>query len=123
RTGTTRGTATGRRRPTTPAKCSPSTTTCARPPDCPATDAPLLDRPERHPYRSVVRTDFVQHRRVHHLDVAAHEHVVDLAVRSVRWPRPPSDRAAPTRKQRAHRRAPQVEVADDHSALVRRRAP
>src|SRR5207244_9851267 len=51
----------------------------------------------------------------------AHEHMVDLAVRPVRGPGPAADRAAPTGKQRAHRRAPQVEVTDDYGAPVPRR--
>ena len=90
---------------------------------CPASDTPRLDRPERHPHRSVVGADLVEHRGVDDLDAVAHEHVVDLAVRPVRGPRAPADGAAPTGKQGGHRRAPQVEVADDHGAPVGRREP
>jgi hypothetical protein len=71
----------------------------------------------------MVGTDVVEHRRFNDLDTIAHEHMIDLAVRAVRGPRPPSDGSAPTRKQGGHRRAPQVEIADDHGAPFGRRKP
>src|SRR6185436_3371417 len=78
--------------------------------------APPVRRPmfvdaEPDAHGAVVGADVVEDLRRHHLDVAAHEHVVDLAVRPVRGPRAPPHGAPPAREHRLHRRPPEVEVA------------
>ena len=65
-------------------------------------------RPHTEPSsdRSVIRRSLGEHLARQDGDVAAHEHVIDLTVRSVRGPRAPAHRASPCRAARPRRRAP-----------------